>query len=41
LLNKKSGPSSVTVAALEIALVITEGEEVLRRRVADLLASRT
>jgi tetraacyldisaccharide 4'-kinase len=38
LLGEKSVPPAVTVAAVEIALVMTEGEEVLRRRIADLLA---
>jgi len=41
LLEKLPAPAAVTVAAVEVALVITEGEEVLRRSVANLLAGRT
>jgi tetraacyldisaccharide 4'-kinase len=37
LIEAESAPAAVTVASVEVALVITEGEEVLRRRLADLL----
>jgi tetraacyldisaccharide 4'-kinase len=39
LIEAESTPAAVTVASVEVALVITEGEEALRRRLADLLAA--
>ena len=38
LFEVEPAPAAAAVAAVEVALVITEGEEVLRRRIADLLA---